>query len=158
MSEWAPFVSFVLSLPASYFVAAVTVRMALRRYQSEKWFERRLDAYTQVIEALHKMKRCTGHRMEAEMKDEPIAGESEKLLLAEYASGLRELERLTDIGALVFSTDMVGLLDKLLVDLNKAYDEPTLFHYLNEQTGALSESLKSVRLIAIRDLNAPKFF
>jgi hypothetical protein len=48
---------FASSLVVAIIVAILTVQLSLRRFYREKWWERRLDAYTRVIEALHHMQR-----------------------------------------------------------------------------------------------------
>lgn len=65
MSDWQPVVNLLVGVPVALLTSWLTVKFALRRFQSEKWFERRVDAYTKVIEALHFMKHCTERQLRA---------------------------------------------------------------------------------------------
>ena len=63
MSNWQPIVNLVVNVPIVLLTSWLTVWFALRRFQSEKWFERRIEVYTKVIEALHYMKNCTERQL-----------------------------------------------------------------------------------------------
>lgn len=43
---------FVLSVAASIITAIATVRLSLSRFRSERWWERKADAYSRLIEEL----------------------------------------------------------------------------------------------------------
>jgi hypothetical protein len=47
----------VLSLLVAVATALLTVWLSLRRFYREKWWEAKMRAYTEVIQALHHMKR-----------------------------------------------------------------------------------------------------
>jgi len=66
MSYWQPLVNLLVGVPVALLTSWLTVKFAFRRFQSEKWFERRVDVYTKVIEALHFMKHCTERQRRAE--------------------------------------------------------------------------------------------
>src|SRR5207253_1568723 len=99
-----------------------TVRFALRRFQSEKWFERRVDAYTKIIEALHFMKHCTERQLRAFERDIDMPKDIEDELVNSYRKGLADLRRLTDMGALLFSSEAIEILDTLNDELLAATD------------------------------------
>ena len=88
---------FLIGIPAAILIAAVsswiTVQLALRRFRRERWWERKTDAYTKVIEALHNSKEFSDRHLEAaqagrEIPDdllEPLNAERHNVLMgAEY--------------------------------------------------------------------------
>ncbi len=131
-----------------------TVIFALRRFQSENWFERRIEAYTKVIEALHFMKNCTERQLRAEKCCTDIPKEIEGELVSSYHKGLADLRRLTDMGALLFSSGAIETLDTLNTELLDATGEQSWWEHLDAESAAISKCLVTLRPIAKKDLNA----
>lgn len=140
----------LVALLSSWF----TVKFALRRFQSEKWFERRVEAYTKVIEALHFMKNCTERQLRAEEYGTDIPKEIESELISSYRKGLADLRRLTDMGALLFSSEAIEALDTMNTELKAATDEQSWWEHLDAEGAAISKCLARLRPIAKKDLNA----
>jgi len=154
ISDWQPVVNLLIGVPVALLTSWLTVKFALRRFQSEKWFERRVEAYTKVIEALHFMKRCAERQLRAEERGTDIPEEIENELVSSYRKGLADLRRLTDMGALLFSLDAVEILDTLYTELSAATDEQSWWEHLDAESAAISKCLVKLRPIAKRDLNA----
>jgi hypothetical protein len=154
MSDWQPVVNLLVGVPVALLTSWLTVKFALRRFQSEKWFERRVDAYTKVIEALHFMKHCTERQLRAAERGADIPKEIENELVSSYRKGLADLRKLTDMGALLFSPEAVAVLDTLNAELLAATDEQSWWEHLDAEAAAISKCLVNLRGIAKRDLNA----
>lgn len=154
MSDWQHLLTLLAGVPVAVLTSWLTVKFSLGRFRSEKWFERRLDAYTKVIEALHFMKHCTEAELRAEEQAYEIEEETKAELLGSYAKGRSDLRRLTDMGALVFSPAAVVLLDTLNRELLAATDAHTYWEHLDAEGAAISTCLSELRPIAKRDLNA----
>lgn len=154
MSDWQPLVNLLAGIPLAVLTSWLTVKFSLGRFRSEKWFERRLDAYTKVIEALHFMNHCTDAEMRAEEEGYKIDEKAKAELHASYGKGRAELRRLTDMGALIFSPEAVALLDTLNSELRAASDEPSYWQHLDAEGAAITKCLSALRPIAKRDLDA----
>lgn len=154
MSNWQPVVNLLGGVLVALLTSWFTVKFALRRFQSEKWFERRVEAYTKVIEALHFMKNCTERQLRAEERGTDIPKEIESELVSSYRKGLADLRRLTDMGALLFSSEAIEVLDTLNAELKAATDEQSWWEHLDAEGAAISKCLARLRPIAKRDLNA----
>lgn len=154
MSDWKPLISLLLGIPLALITSWFTVKLALRRFQSEKWFERRVDAYTKVIESLHFMKNCTQKQLLAEEQNYVINKEFENELIESYRKGFADFQRLTDMGALLFSAEAVVVLDTLNTELLSASDEQSFLGHLDAEHAAISKCLTALRPIAKKDLNA----
>lgn len=154
MSDWQPLLNILAGIPVAVLTAWLTVKLSLGRFRSEKWFERRLDSYTKVIEALHFMKHCTETEMRAEVQGHEIEEKAKTELLTSYAKGRSDLRRLTDMGALIFSPAAVALLDTLNSELLEASGAPSYWEHLDAEGAAISKCLSALRTIAKRDLNA----
>lgn len=154
MTNWQPIVNLLVGVPVALLTSWLTVKFALRRFQSEKWFERRIDAYTKVIEALHFMKQCTERQLRAAERGTDMPKDIEEELVASYRKGLADLRRLTDMGALLFSLEAATVLDTLNDDLLAATDSQSWWEHLDAEANAISKCLLVLRPIAKRDLNA----
>lgn len=154
MQDWNPLLNIVSGVFVAVLTSWLTVRFALRRFQSEKWFERRIDAYTKVIEALHFMKHCTELQIRAAERGVDLPKHTEDELVQAYRKGLGDLRRLTDMGALLFSAEGVAVLDQLTEELRLATQEQSWWEHLDSEGAAIAKALRALRPIAKRDLNA----
>ncbi len=55
--------NLVIGIVVAIVSARVTVSLALRRFYAEKWWERKWEAYTGIINALHHMKNYDDHHL-----------------------------------------------------------------------------------------------
>ena len=85
----------VIAVVSSFVSARVTVHYALKRFHSEKWWERKAEAYGAILEALHHVRNHadTNIAFLERGKELPEAGEEEltqKLedAMAELRSGI----------------------------------------------------------------------
>jgi hypothetical protein len=154
VADWHPLYTVIAGVPVALLTSWVTVKLAIGRYQSEKWFERRIDAYTRVIESLHHMKQMTQRQLRAEEEGIELDSESENELGAMYKRGLADLQRLTDMGALVFASDAIDVLDQLNKDLAAALNEHSWWEHLDAEAAAINKCLPRIREIAKRELRA----
>jgi hypothetical protein len=53
-------VDLVQGIVVAITTSLIAVKLALRRFYSEKWWEQKLSAYTRIIEALSQMKDLRG--------------------------------------------------------------------------------------------------
>lgn len=141
------------SLPVVLATSWITVKFAFRRFQSERWFERRIDAYTKVIEALHFMKYCTERQILAAERRQDLPEEFENELISAYRKGRADLRRLTDMGALLFSARAVAALDTLNAELRAATEQQSWWEHLDAESTAIAKCLVELRPIAKKDLN-----
>jgi hypothetical protein len=155
MKEWTPVINIIAGIAIAVLTSWLTVQFALRRFRSEKWFERRLDAYTKIIESLHFMKRCTDRQLRAEEAGGcEIAREVQEEIVQMYNTGFADLRRLTDMGALVFSSEAVTVLDAVRQGLDAASEEQSSWAQLHAEAAAIGKCLKEIVPIAKRDLHA----
>ena len=97
----------LIAVPAAIFIAAVsswiTVYLSLRKFRSEKWWERKADAYANVIEALHNSKEFSDQHLHAREKGCEISSDQDSELRAKSKAGHAEIRRVANIGAFLLS-------------------------------------------------------
>lgn len=127
-------------------VALVAVRTAYHRFTREKWWEHRLQVYTQLMSSFHNVKRQCEVKLRIVIDNENY-GEPYLEDLAKAADvGRREIRRCGDLGGFALSFPAV-------VVLREFENEAEVSRHLPERQQW--ERLHFVAARALRDLQAP---
>jgi len=141
-------VGAITAVIASY----ITVRLSLKRFYSEKWWEKKAEAYSAIIESLHHMKRYFDDVLEAEMSARKMPEDRKQELAQKSSKAHDELKKRIDIGHFVLSKEAVAE----LAAFEKAYlsvqDNPNWFEFLEMSWATINNTLKRMRDIAKADL------
>ena len=146
----------LIGIPAAVIIAAIsswiTVQLSLRKFRDERWWERKVDAYTKVIEALHYSKEWTDQHLEAEFTARELPQETVDKLLTEAKQGASEIRRAVNIGAFYFSERATKRLSRYKAEENQATNTTVWFEYLERDHQAVSSCLDDMIEIAKEDL------
>lgn len=170
-------IGILTAIIISFLSSWITVQLSLRRFRSERWWEKRADAYSKIIEALHNSKAFLEEHLEWERVDaypkikkvkealhnskvfqhlevEAVDG---NLTVRKKELGLRahaandEITKAVNVGAFLLS-------EKALTCL-KQYKEDTAMHpgitwdaYLEQNFSATKVCLEAIIKIAKKDL------
>lgn len=133
--------------------ARVTVKYALRRFYSEKWWERKMDAYTSIIEALHHVRNYADTNLQFSQRGKCVPEEGEKELTEKLQNAMGELRKQWDIGNFIISDEAVAALNTLMRGLENSTKTGTWITHLILKLDAVDKCLSSMRTIARMDLN-----
>lgn len=141
-------VGAVAVVVASAFLGA---RLALQRFYRERWWERKVEAYTRLIEAVWVLHaEADGHVRRYVMEQEgaePFHSGDRRVLREARA----EVEKAAAVGAFFISDEAASI----VVDLSRAFAEATpdsSFDALHAEVSATREALSMLREAARRDL------
>ena len=84
MPQWltSSLAPVIPSLVVGVCTAIITVRLSLRRFRSERWWERKADVYSRIVEALHNaMEYCEAMSDESLTKIEITPDRKAQLIL-----------------------------------------------------------------------------
>src|SRR5271165_48966 len=95
------FITLVISLVGSTFTAFLTVHLSLRRFQAERWWERKVDAYSRIIEALHHVIAYITMVLEQSQSEFPPENKAEIESFCKKA--IRDLRMAADVGSFIIS-------------------------------------------------------
>jgi hypothetical protein len=132
--------------------AWITVKLSLRRFRSEKWWELKVQTYQNVIEALHNSKLFADEHLEAGYNFREVSDERDKELRQKAKAGHEELGKIMDIGAFMLSEEATARLQRYRKEAKAAGEEPDWVGYLEADYAALDNCLKDFIEIARRDL------
>lgn len=136
--------------------ARVTIHFALKRFYSEKWWERKAEAYGSIIEALHHMKNYADIHIDYAMRNAEVPEDQKTELAANFKRAHAEVRKRADVGTFVISEQAVKALQLLEKGLDESRDANDWYAHLDSEYGAVKKCLVSVREIARRDLGLEK--
>ncbi|MEB6081526.1 hypothetical protein MXF40_09055 [Serratia marcescens] len=116
-------------------VAAVTAyfstRFALNKFYKEKWWEKRLESFTEIINIAYRIKMTDGYFLdceyekmeESESRFKPHPKDIEDKLVAEYWRDLQELERIAQLADFTLTANVKIILDNFVIARRKIMDD-----------------------------------
>ncbi len=152
-------VSGVIILVSGVIIAIVTayltVRLSLKRFRTERWWERKAETYSNILESLHLMKQYYDALIAAELNYQEISDERGKEIWGRWKGGIEEIARVTDIGSFIVSDEAVRRLEQLQGDLDLDGPDATksFYEFLEDQFEKIQKCLSEIREIAKEDLN-----
>jgi hypothetical protein len=141
----------VTGLASGGLSAWITYRLAFRRFRAEKSWERRADAYTKVVEALHdSLKFADTHLRHAE-KGSDVPPEKDAVVRKAAQEGHDEIRRTADVGKLFLSSTALNRLARFAEESDNVEAE-TWFDYLEKNYELTSMCLNEFVQLARQDL------
>jgi hypothetical protein len=146
----------LIAMPAAIFIAAasswITVQLSFRKFRHEKWWERKADAYANIIEALHYSKQFSEEHFEADMEGREISQDTDAELRAEAKKANAEISRVASMGAFLLPDQAINRLALLRKEENEASNATDWCEYIDRDLKATSSCLNDIIEIAKEDL------
>ncbi|WP_063669693.1 hypothetical protein [Aliivibrio fischeri] len=134
----------------------ITVRLSLNKFRTEKWWEKRVEAYERVLEAFYQAKRYSSEHLDADYLETHISKERDEELIAYSRKAKNEIERVSDIGSFLLSATAMNVIHEYQKEKNASYraefdsfqdhaehDYELVTKYLNEFSAVAKIDLKS---------------
>ena len=142
-------VTILSGVVVAFASAWITVRLSFRQFRSERWWERKVEAYDRIISALHDSTtyaeaKFSAHCEERELKNSELAKKSRDAHL--------EIQRAADMGAYLLSKEARERLVRYRNACKQEWDDSNFFGYLECEAAASSSCLSDMIEIAKRDL------
>lgn len=142
-------IAIITGLVAAFFSA----RYALGRYYKEKWWDKRLDLYLQLVECVHLLKKSADYwngRAQSSMSEYPTGFEiksqkEEKKLSESFKKELETLKRIGDLSPLLLNEKCEQLITDFFEheeNLSQAWEYDAI--ELTDATNSRYEILKSM--------------
>jgi len=143
-----------LSLVVAVTTAWLTVWLSLRRFYREKWWEAKMRAYTDLIQALHHIKWDIEITIKAHMRGQDTDTEYFNQSGERHRAAWDEIRRQIDVGEFLYSTASVKILRALIGD-PKSAPEDSYLEYLFRTQEEVEKCLPAIKASARRDLGLP---
>ena len=144
--------ALVSGLGSGVLSAWLTYIFAWRRFRTEKWWERRADAYEKIMDALRSAKRFSDVHLERLMQggNEPSPEEVGKLRV-QSKEGHDYILRAIDTGRLILPDEALQRLNEYSKE--NARNNPDNWHtYLDNDYGIIDSCIIDIAKIARKDL------
>jgi hypothetical protein len=132
--------------------AWLTVFLALRRFYSEKWWERKWEAYSGLLDALHHIKNYDDHYSAFEERNAELPEKAKILLTEKLQNSMAEVRKQRDVGSLVISEQAVKAIDDLLGEFETSTHSEIWYEVIELHLAATNKCIRSVCEIAKKDL------
>jgi len=146
--------AFSLNILAGIVVAIISAltatHLALKRFRTEKWWERKVDAYSRIIEALHNSKTWTEEHLKAAFEEQEIPEEKKNELTARARAAHDEIRKAINVGGFLLSDEALNRLRLFEKESSKRHE--TWFDYLESDLSVTDACLNDIIEIAKNDL------
>jgi hypothetical protein len=130
----------------------LAVWLGLRRYRSEKWWERKASAYAAIIESLHAIEDSYDEEIEAIQESVNLPLERlEKLRVAER-DARAEIRKFANQGGFTITAKAADALDELIGVLGRQQLKKTKEEYYAERATAATMAIVKIKCEAKVDL------
>lgn len=149
MPEWLKLILSSLPGVATAIVAAyLAARFSIRRLYEEKWWDRKAQAYTEIIDCLSHLVQCFDC-----YTDQPGRIDLPKHLHEGYLPARQKLDKATTVGAFVISEEAAGVLAELQGIPRLSPDENPTSEIYQSEFEFYSAALNAIRDCARKDLH-----
>jgi len=136
----------------SALTAILTVRLAIRRFHEEKWWEKKQEVYSSLLVTLHHLKNYAAEHYEGEIDPNYITDEKSQELRNDWKKCSREFAKLKDLASFHLSNESVAILDQYEKKKAEASSAGNIFEWIEGDLAAASECLEKLKKAAKRDL------
>lgn len=131
----------------------VTVKLSLKLFYSEKWWEKKAEAYSHIVEHLSYLQYYFGEWWLSEGLHEKKLTDTHKEKLEEnYRQARESITKAAAIGTFIVSDDTATALVKLLRELEKQDPMGNWVSDIDRCYGLVEECIKKIREYAKADL------
>jgi hypothetical protein len=144
----------IFSLLGALVGASVSGWFAYRRFLSEKWWDRKYQAYAETLEALNSIRDDLETNFDFHITNREIDEDRQKELSHAYRDGRRNVEKQRAIGGLVLSDESVAVLKEFERSMSQASGATDYFSHLDASLAATKDAIGSIVAHGRRELKA----
>lgn len=126
--------------------------LAAKRFRQDKWWQLKLEAYSELVEALHKMKWPPSEHFDAALERREINDEDSQELWDEFKKARRNVWRLAEGSSFLISSDVMKSVQEMERGLSDARNAHTWEEHLDEQYASVQKCLDRVKYIGAKEL------
>ncbi|RZI40004.1 hypothetical protein EGT07_26285 [Herbaspirillum sp. HC18] len=142
--------SILTAIVASY----LTARLSLRKFYSEKWWDKKERAYTEIIESLYDLLQYCEIKKEDYGDGTKYSEERLERLRERHNDAIWKIKRVTAIGAFVISPESAEVLMNLIERPRLNWESNPPWEVYEEDYKHYKAALESIRVHAKNDLRS----
>jgi hypothetical protein len=152
MNFWPAAVTLISTVIGGMITAYFSVRLALKKFRTERWWEKKAETYTSAIEALFDIRAYSSETSDRLEVGRSLDDDRMQQLAKRSAAGRGELRRIAALGNLVVSKDCATRLDLLITELDDPLYNRDLYEIASDTADISSKAITDLRELARADL------
>lgn len=149
-------IALIPALVVSVVTAIITVRLSLSQFHSERWWDKRAEAYSQIMEQLSYLIYYHQAWMDEDLGLSKMSGNKKLELQKRYNKTWEDLTRVAAMGSYIVSADTSAAVEDLLKKSGKTDMEPDFWNMLWNRYTAVQKCIDIVRDDAKKSLGVAK--
>lgn len=133
-------------------VAYFTITRSMRQFYSQRWWERKADAYSKIIETLTDFEHCYIEEIDQLTYEERFTVNDKKRLRESFREAQESIRKAAIIGAYIISDDTAKTLSNLLYGLQKEDPKGDWSKDLINHHELVRKSIEEIKRHAKKDL------
>lgn len=132
--------------------AFLAAYLSMRRFRTEKWWERKAAVYTELVEALHHMKWYPSEQIDAAIENRSLPEEDKADYWKKYKEARRNVWKISDSASFLVSPKVNEAIFEMERKLGEARTSEWWFEHAEQQYAAIQKCLDQVKGLARQDL------
>lgn len=154
MSEFTQgiLVALIPALIVSIITAILTVRLSMRQFYSQRWWERKAEAYSKIIETLSDLEHCYSEEFGELAYEKQFTDKEKERLRESFHDAHESITKASIIGAFIISDDVAKALSRLSSGLKEEDPQGDWFGDMLKHYNLVRTSIEEIRMLAKKDL------
>lgn len=141
-------VQILLSIGAAFLGAWLTAR----RFRNDKWWEKKAQAYSELVVALHHMRWPSSEHFDAFVENREVSEEYNEELWRESRKARKEVWKIADSSSFLISSEVLKAVVEMERGLAAARNFQSWIDHLDIEGAAIDQCLKKVKEIGAKEL------
>ncbi|MEX2474471.1 hypothetical protein [Marinobacter sp.] len=148
---------FLSGITIAVVASFLSAWLTLRRFRTERWWERKAEAYINLVEALHEMSLVPSEEIAAGAGHRKELAEDEKAELWEnFERAKKKVWKIADSSDFIISSDVLEVIQEMNRGLGHASHNTNWIEFLDDSNSAINECLNKVKKIGAVELGIKK--
>ena len=140
------------ALAISILTARITVQLSLRKFYAERWWDRKIKAYTDIFEALYKLKHYADLKYDDSIGHRTLSDEESQKLDEQWRCATYDVDKAIEIGSFTISLKSIDSLTEFRKRPRASLDYSPVFELAAEESKLLTEYIDILKRLAAKDL------
>ena len=145
-------IGLIPALVVSVATAWITVRLSLRQFKSERWWEKKAEAYSAILQHLSELEWYFQRMSAHELFEEQLGEEERKDLGKNFREARTSLAKAAAIGAYAISDNAAKALTELVQQVDRGPSDYNFYEFYAGCHESVGSCIAQVRACAKADL------
>lgn len=130
--------------------------IAMKRFRVERWWEKKAEAYIDLVEALHEMSMVPAEHFNAGVRGRDLSDEQQSALWDSFKQSRRKVWKIADSADFIISSEVAAAIQRLNQGLSDSDDAVDFYDHLLQIESATNKCLAEVKAIGAEELGIKK--